>query len=50
MYPLSEVEQRYLAEVSARFSGDRKELAEKLGVSERTLFRKLQKINTRNHN
>ncbi len=50
IYPLSEVEQRYLAEVSARFSGDRKELAEKLGVSERTLFRKLQKINPRNHN
>ena len=45
IYPLSEVEQRYLAEVSARFTGDRKELAEKLGVSERTLFRKLQKAN-----
>ncbi|WXG57319.1 MAG: sigma-54-dependent Fis family transcriptional regulator [Candidatus Sedimenticola sp. (ex Thyasira tokunagai)] len=44
VYPLSKVEQRYLAEVSVRFSGDRKELAEKLGISERTLFRKLQKI------
>lgn len=44
IYPLSEVERRYLAQVSAKFTGDRKELAEKLGIGERTLFRKLQKI------
>ena len=42
--PLEEVERRYLQEVSQSFSGDRRELAELLGVSERTLFRKLQQL------
>ncbi|MET0083059.1 MAG: sigma 54-interacting transcriptional regulator [Sedimenticola sp.] len=40
---LEEVERRYLEQVSAQFGGDRKALADKLGISERTLFRKLQK-------
>ncbi|MEJ1337056.1 MAG: sigma 54-interacting transcriptional regulator [Candidatus Sedimenticola sp. (ex Thyasira tokunagai)] len=44
IYTLLELEQRYLAQVSTKFTGDRKELAEKLGIGERTLFRKLQKI------
>jgi two-component system response regulator HydG len=39
---LEEQEQEYLRQVSASFPGDRKQLAKALGVSERTLFRKLQ--------
>jgi DNA-binding NtrC family response regulator len=42
--PLDELEQRYLQQISARFRGDRKELAARLGISERTLYRKLQSI------
>ena len=42
--PLAELEQRYLARVAADFPGDRQELAGKLGISERTLYRKLQRI------
>ena len=42
--PLDEVERRYLARVLAEHRGDRKELAALLGVSERTLFRKLQSL------
>lgn len=42
--PLAEVERRYLARVAAQFEGDRAELAERLGVSRRTLYRKLEKI------
>jgi two-component system, NtrC family, response regulator HydG len=42
--PLAELEQRYLARVAADFPGDREELARKLGISERTLYRKLQRI------
>lgn len=42
--PLDEMERRYLQQVSSNFSGDRKALAEKLGISERTLFRKLGKL------
>ncbi|GAB2180192.1 sigma 54-interacting transcriptional regulator [Denitratisoma sp. agr-D3] len=38
---LQELEQRYLAWSAASFGGDRKSLAEALGVSNRTLFRKL---------
>jgi DNA-binding NtrC family response regulator len=41
---LEEVEQRYLRRVAAQYHGDRKELAARLGVSERTLFRKLQAL------
>jgi DNA-binding NtrC family response regulator len=40
--PLDELERRYLQGVVARYEGDRKELAALLGVSERTLYRKLQ--------
>ncbi len=42
--PLEELEQRYLGRVLAEFSGDRQELARKLGVSERTLYRKLKGV------
>lgn len=39
---LAEVERRYLAWAEARFDGDRRALARALGLSERTLYRKLQ--------
>lgn len=42
--PLEVVEQRYLAQVAARFQGDRDTLARRLGISTRTLFRKLQQL------
>jgi transcriptional regulator with PAS, ATPase and Fis domain len=42
--PLEEVERRYLAQVASRFPADRERLAEKLGISKRTLFRKLQRL------
>jgi len=42
--PLREMEQRYLSRVLDEFDGDRGTLARLLGISERTLFRKLQKI------
>jgi len=42
--PLEELETRYLSWVSARFPGDRTELAEQLGLSERTLYRKLSRL------
>jgi DNA-binding NtrC family response regulator len=38
---LDEAEQRYLEWASKSFRGSKKELAERLGVSERTLYRKL---------
>ena len=41
---LAQAEQRYLQNVLTHFEGDKKELANKLGVSERTLYRKLQGI------
>jgi two-component system response regulator HydG len=40
--PLENLEQRYLAWASKNFQGDRKSLAERLGISERTLYRKLR--------
>ncbi len=40
--PLEEMEKRYLDWAVATFPGDRQSLAVKLGVSERTLYRKLQ--------
>ena len=40
--PLENLEIRYLAWATEHFQGDRKTLAEKLGISERTLYRKLQ--------
>ncbi len=39
--PLETAEQRYLQWALARHGGDRKSLAEQLGISERTLYRKL---------
>ena len=42
LLPLEEVEQRYLRWVHETQPGDRKALAERLGVSERTLYRKLR--------
>ncbi len=42
--PLDEVERRYLQAAVSGFAGDRDELAEKLGISRRTLYRKLEKI------
>ena len=42
--PLEEMEQRYLIQIAAKFQGDRDSLADKLGISKRTLFRKLQQI------
>lgn len=40
--PLESLEKRYLAWAAGHFQGDRKELAERLGISERTLYRKLR--------
>ena len=42
--PLDQVEARYLRQVAARFRGDNRELAARLGVSERTLYRKLRQL------
>jgi DNA-binding NtrC family response regulator len=39
--PLEEAERRYVREALAQLGGDRKELARRLGISERTLYRKL---------
>jgi DNA-binding NtrC family response regulator len=41
---LAEVEQCYLQWVAARFPGDRTALASKLGIGERTLYRRLNEI------
>ena len=40
--PLEQAEQRYLQWALAQHNGDRAALAEKLGISERTLYRKLK--------
>ena len=45
--PLEEIERRYLIKVVSKFPGDRDSLADKLGVSKRTLFRKLQNLRVR---
>ena len=42
LLPLEEVEQRYLRWVHETHPGDRRALADQLGVSERTLYRKLR--------
>jgi transcriptional regulator with PAS, ATPase and Fis domain len=42
--PLHEVEREYLQRVVQHFEGDNKTLAKKLGVSERTLYRKLRTL------
>jgi len=44
LMPLDEMERRYLRWAVTRFQGDKRELAERLGVSERTLYRKLQEL------
>ncbi len=44
LLPLSQVELRYLQWAVARFDGDNKELARRLGLSERTLYRKLRSL------
>lgn len=41
--PLQHLEARYLQHLDNTFSGGKSELAAKLGISERTLYRKLQK-------
>jgi len=43
---LEEIERRYLVQVISKFQGDRDSLADKLGISKRTLFRKLQQLRT----
>ena len=45
--PLDEVERRYLRQVVARFAGDKRQLANKLGVSDRTLYRKIRALSQR---
>jgi DNA-binding NtrC family response regulator len=45
--PLEEIERRYLVQVISKFQGDRDSLADKLGISKRTLFRKLQNLRVR---
>ena len=40
--PLEQAEQQYLQWAASQFEGDRRALARKLGISERTLYRKLQ--------
>ncbi|SCZ58127.1 sigma-54 interaction domain-containing protein [Thiohalomonas denitrificans] len=42
--PLDEMERRYLGWSVARFQGEKRDLAARLGVSERTLYRKLQDL------
>jgi transcriptional regulator with PAS, ATPase and Fis domain len=44
---LEEVERRYLRQVIARFAGDKRQLANRLGVSERTLYRKIRALSER---
>jgi len=39
--PLADIEKRYLARVAREYTGDRDALAEALGISRRTLYRKL---------
>ena len=41
---LKEVERRYLRQVTARFPGSNRDLARHLGVTERTLYRKLREL------
>ncbi|ADE11040.1 sigma-54 interaction domain-containing protein [Sideroxydans lithotrophicus] len=44
--PLENLEMRYLAWATEHFQGDRKTLAERLGISERTLYRKLRNFDS----
>lgn len=45
--PLENLETRYLSWAEGYFKGDRKALAERLGISERTLYRKLKNAETK---
>jgi DNA-binding NtrC family response regulator len=45
--PLAEVERRYLEHAAAVFNDDREALAAQLGISKRTLYRKLQNLRSR---
>jgi len=42
--PLAELENTYLERIARAFSGDNQHLAHKLGISERTLYRKLKQL------
>ena len=44
---IEQMERRYLAWAAKNFHGDRKSLAEKLGTSERTLYRKLKEAESK---
>jgi DNA-binding NtrC family response regulator len=44
--PLDEVERRYLRRVMARFPGDKRQLANVPGVSERILYRKIRALSS----
>lgn len=46
LVPLAEAERRYLAWALARHTGDRASLARRLGVSPRTLYRKLRELDS----
>lgn len=45
--PLKEVEAQYIQTLASRFAGNHTELAQQLGISERTLYRKLQSTNNK---
>ena len=47
--PLAEMEHRYLQWALAHFQGDRAQLARRLGMSERTLYRKLHHLQSAAH-
>lgn len=42
--PLRNLEDSYILEICNKFEGDKKQLANELGISERTLYRKLKKL------
>lgn len=44
LIPLHDLEHRYLRRVTAQYDGDNRLLAQALGISERTLYRKLQQL------
>jgi DNA-binding NtrC family response regulator len=41
---LQDIEAGHIRQLLARFNGNRKQVAEMLGVSERTIYRKLKKL------
>ena len=44
VHPLKEIEKRYLRYLKATYKGDRKTLAKRLGIGERTLYRKFEEL------